>query len=134
MLVIGNQVFGLALRVIEHIFDTSRGCTGHRVAEFDFPLQRRPRLQCRMQLRNNHRMLLGALAHTVVAIIEQIQQARLFAQRSPEMRCVGRQIEVAFARRVDAGDAARTHVAVHFGRFVFSPDQSCRLHGQGTAQ
>ena len=79
--------------------------------------------------------MLRALLHRRVARVgKHVVQAGFLAQATPEMRGVGREVKVAFARRMDAGDAARTHVAPDLARLTLGPHQARRLHRQRAAQ
>ena len=121
--------------MIEHVFDPSRHRARHFIAEQLLPLQRSVRHQRGAQLRHDLGRVLRALAHGVVArIVGELGQAGLLAQRLPEMRRVGRQIQIAFARRMQAGDAARAHVAPDIERLALGPDHARGLHGQRASQ
>lgn len=77
----------------------------------------------------------GALAHRVVAFVGgQFRQPGLGAQGLPEVRRVGRDVQIAIARGMNAGDAARPHVSPNAARFALGPDQPGRLQGQRAAQ
>ena len=57
--------------MVEHILDGS-GCRARDILAKDrLPLQRRAGLECGVQLRDDFRLMRGALAHRVVALVSR---------------------------------------------------------------
>src|SRR5947209_17707143 len=102
-----NHVFGENLRVVEHVLDRSRSSAWYILAKHGFPFPRAARLQRLVQLGQDFIDVPRALLDAVIALVRgEFIKPGLAAQRLPEMRRIGRDVEITVAGRMDAGDAA----------------------------
>ena len=121
--------------MVEHVLDRAHFGARHALAKALGPFARRGARQRLAHPGHQHGGLGGALFDgVVVRVFGQLRQVQVAAQRAPEVRRVGRQVQVAVAGGMDAGDAARAHVALDVARFAIGPDQAGRLHRQRAAQ
>ncbi|MNT07224.1 hypothetical protein D3C72_1419200 [compost metagenome] len=130
-----HQPHRFHLRVVEHVFHRAHLGAGHALTKALGPFAGGGTRQGLTHQRHQHGRLRRALFHgVVVGVIGQVSQIQMAAQGAPEMRRVGRQIQMAFARGMDARDTARAHVALKVARLALGPHQAGRLHGQRAAQ
>ena len=86
------------LRMVEHVLDRARRRAGDALAEQRFPFERGARLEGRADPGHDLAGVLGPLPHRVEArIARELGQTGQLAQRRPEMRRVGGDVEAAAA-------------------------------------
>jgi iron complex transport system substrate-binding protein len=124
MLKLGDQRFGLALRVIEHLVDPTRRCARYGLSKNGLPLKGAVLAEGFMQLRHDKGVVKCTITYGgETCIAGKMGQSGLVTQCLPEMGSIRGQVQEAFTGRMDTGDAAGAHVTIKLLRLAFSPHQ-----------